>query len=57
MQYNAHSCSITLNLAAPCEALAAACEVDAVSCELHAVFRNIFAEFLGKMVTFFCALS
>jgi hypothetical protein len=23
----------------------------------HAVFGNIFAEFLGKMGTFFCALS
>jgi hypothetical protein len=26
-------------------------------CEVHAVFGNIFAEFLGKMVTFFCSLS
>jgi hypothetical protein len=27
------------------------------ACEVHAVFRTIFAEFLGKMVTFFCSLS
>jgi hypothetical protein len=35
-----------------CEVHAAHSEVHAVSCEVHAVFRTIFAEFLGKMVTF-----
>jgi hypothetical protein len=26
-------------------------------CEVHAVFRNIFAEFLGEMVTFYGSLG